>query len=156
MNDNNIFGCFVSVTLPYPNEKQETQDLGKRQGDLFRSYIFGEKGISKIIKTLENNNYGNDFKIILFQFYVNPLPIEQQNLKEIESYRKNEKSIGIPIIINDDNFFSKSERERYTFLSETLVGKMDLLLEVIKKKKLDTNLEKLKLDLQKILNQNDK
>jgi hypothetical protein len=77
--------------------------------------------------------------------------MELQKLKEIESYRKNEKSIGIPIIVNEDNFFSKSEEGRQEFLRQSIFQKLELLAEVVKKKKLDTDMELLKSDLEKIL-----
>lgn len=73
------------------------------------------------------------------------------NLKEIENYRKNEKPIGIPIIVNDDNFFSKSESERYDFFRETILQKLDLLSSVVTKKKLDTNMSLLKKELKMVL-----
>ena len=88
--------------------------------------------------------------MILFQFYVNPIPYMLESLKEIEGYRKKEKSIGIPIIITDDNFFNRTEAERYRFLKESMLKKLDLLAEVIKKKKLDTNIELLKANLEKL------
>jgi len=74
-----------------------------------------------------------------------------QKLKEIESYRKNEKSIGIPVIVNDENFYSKSENGRYNFLKQSIFQKLELLSEVVHKKKLDTKMEQLKNDLQKVL-----
>jgi hypothetical protein len=150
MNEN-ILGCFVSVTNPYPDAPQREKDLASVQGKLFRAYIFGEKGITDSLKKLKYENYGNDLKLALFQFYVNPIEYELDNLKPIESYRKNEKSIGIPIIINEENFFSKSEQERYNFLKTSILDKLDLLAEVVKKKKLDTNIELLKSDLNKVL-----
>ena len=151
-NTENIFGCFVSATQPYPDASQETKDLALEQGRLFRSYIWGDEGICSTVKKLKHEDYGKDLKLALFQFYVNPLPIEIQNLKVIEEYRKREKSIGIPIIINGENFFSKSEEGRYGFLKQSILQKLDLLAEVVKQKKLDTNIEQLKADLQKILN----
>ena len=153
MNDTkNIFGCFVSVTQPYPDVSKETKDLVLEQGRLFRSYIWGDRGICDTLKKLKHEDYGKDLKLALFQFYVNPIPYEQQNLKEIEPYRKNEKAIGIPIVVNDENFFSKSEEERYNFLKQTILQKLDLLADIVKKKKLDTRIDLLKADLQKILN----
>lgn len=143
--------CFVSVTHPYHHASQQVKDLAVEQGKLFRSYIWGENAISNTLKKLRSENYGKDLMIILFQFYVNPLPIELQNLKGIENYRKKEKAIGIPIIVTDENFFSKSEEERCNFLKQSIIQKMDLLAEVVKKKKLDTNMEQLKVDLEKIL-----
>lgn len=146
-----MISCFVSITHPYPDASQEIKDKASEQGTLFRSYILGEKGITKELKRLNYENYGKDLKLALFQFYVNPIAYELQHLKEIESYRKNEKSIGIPIVINDENFFSKSEEERYKFLKESILRKMDLLEDVVKKRKLDTNVEKLKTDLSTVL-----
>ncbi|MFM2375225.1 MAG: hypothetical protein RLZZ165_322, partial [Bacteroidota bacterium] len=66
-------------------------------------------------------------------------------------YRAKEKAIGIPIVINDKNFFSKTEEERYSFLKQSILQKLDLLAEVVKKKKLDTKMDLLKADLQKLL-----
>ena len=92
--------------------------------------------------------------MILFEFYVNPIPYLQQNLKEMGSYRKNEKSIGIRIIVTDENFFSKSEEERYIFLKQSILQKLDLLAEVVKKKKLDTKASfGVKLDKTVVTNQ---
>jgi hypothetical protein len=49
------------------------------------------------------------------------------------------------------NYFMARTTERYSFLKQSILQKLDLLAEVVKKKKLDTNME-LKTDLQKILN----
>lgn len=134
----NLLGCYVSSMN------------GDSNGDLFRDYIWGVKGIDSTLKKLKHEDYGESLVLILFQFYVNPIPYLQQNLKEIESYRKKEKAIGIPIIITDENFFSKSEEERYNFLKQSILQKLDLLAEVVKKRKLDTNMELLKSDLSKL------
>jgi len=140
MNDNeNILGFFVSA------------NIGAAMGPEFRSYIYGENKIEKTFKILKNKDYGQDLKLILFQFYINPIPYLLNNLKEIESYRKKEKSIGMPIVINEDNFFSKNESERHDFIRESLLQKIDLLAEVSKKNKLDINIELLKSDSKKIL-----
>ncbi len=136
----NILGCFVSSMR------------GDNSGALFRNYISGENGISNKLKKLHHEDYGKDLILILFQFQVNPIPYLLQNLKEIENYRKNEKSIGIPVIITDENFFSRSEEGRYGFLKKSILQKLDLLEEVVKKKKLDTNVKKLKEDLSNLFN----
>jgi hypothetical protein len=143
--------CFVSITTGNYNDDQKVRDLASEQGKLFRTYIWGEKGICRSLKKLKNETYGKDLAIILFQFYVNPLPIQLQNLKEIESYRKKEKSIGIPVIVNNENFFNKSEAARYAFLKQSIYQKLDVLAEVVKKNRLDTKIDSLKSDLQKIL-----
>lgn len=152
-NDKNIFGCYVSYpSLTYDATELQKKDA-KNQGDLFYQYVWGETGICNALKTLNKDNYGEDLKLALFQFYINPISYELDNLKEIEAYRKNEKSIGIPIIVTDENFFSKSEEERYTFLKQSVLQKLDLLAEVVKRKKLDTKMDLLKADLQKLLNE---
>lgn len=146
----NILGCYVSVTQAYTDD-QQTIDLTTEKGRLFRNYIWGEKGICDTLKKLNHEDYGEDLILALFQFYVNPIPYLLQNLKEIDGYRKKEKSIGIPIIVTDENFFSKSEEGRYSFLKQSIFQKLDVLGEVVKKKKLDTKMDLLKSDLQKIL-----
>jgi hypothetical protein len=148
--DKNILGCFVSSGSAHFEDSQEIKDLALTKGALFRSYIYGVNKLVETIKFLNHIDYGEDLKLILFQFYVNPIPYLLEHLKPIENYRKNEKSIGIPIIVNDENFFSKSESGRYDFLRESILQKLDLLEEVVKKKKLDTNMELLKSDLKNI------
>jgi hypothetical protein len=146
VNDN-IFGCFLKVGFDPDLRGQDFVDLA----NVFRPYIWGDKGIDKALKRLKYADYGKDLKLALFQFYVRPTPVESRRLKEIESYRKNEKAIGIPIIVTDENFFSKSEKERYDFMKDSILQKMDLLEKVVKQKKLDTKMEQLKSDLQKEL-----
>lgn len=145
-----ILGCFVSQSVD-SLWSQEKRDFIDKQGEEFRGYIWGKRGISELLKRLSKSNYGNDLEFVLFQFYVKPLPEELSYLKEIEAYRKKEKSIGIPIIINDENFFSKTERERYDFLGEVILMKMNLLTEVVKRRKLDTNMSLLISDLKVII-----
>lgn len=156
-NEKQILGCYVScpATIYNDNEIQflKQQELASEICKQFREYIWGENGLAIIFKKLMNEVYGNDLELALFQFYVKPIPYLQNALKEIESYRAKEKSIGIPIIINDENFFSKSEEERIIYLKQTILQKMDLLAEVVKKKKLDSNMELLKTDLEKVLNE---
>src|SRR5882757_218889 len=91
----NILGCYVSSMK------------GDNKGEAFRNYIWGENGICATLKQLHFSDYGKDVIMILLEFYVNPIPYLQQNLKEIGIYRKNEKSISVTIIINDENFFNK-------------------------------------------------
>ena len=45
----------------------------------------------------------------------------------------------------------KTENERYEFLKQAILQKMELLTEVVKKRKLDTNMDLLKSDLEKSL-----
>lgn len=147
MDNTEIFGCFFKIGFDPQLSEREFINLA----DQFRIYIWSEKGIDGKLKKLKNENYGRDLNLVLFQFYVKPTESELQYLKEIESYRKKEKSIGIPIIVTDENFFAKTEEERYEFLKSSIMQKMDLLEVVVKRRKLDTNMKQLKLDLDKIL-----
>jgi hypothetical protein len=146
MNEN-ILGCFFKIGFDPRLSEQEAMNLA----NTFRAYIWGEKGICDTLKKLKHEDYGKDLILALFEFNVNPTPIEVEKLKEIGSYRKNEKSIGIPIIVNDENFFSKSEEGRYSFLKQSIFQKLELLTEAVKKKKLDTKMDLLKADLEKLL-----
>lgn len=145
--DKYIFGCFFKVGFDPSLTEQDFLNLA----NTFKGYMWGENGICDTLKKLNNADYGNDLKLALFQFNVMPTTIELQRLKEIESYRAKEKAIGIPIIVNEENFFSKSEEGRYSFLKQSILQKLDLLAEVVKKKKLDTKIDLLKADLEKIL-----
>lgn len=147
-SNENFFGCFFKVCFD-PNLSE--QDFAKL-AEMFRDIIWGEKGICNTIKILKHQNYGKDLELVLFQFYLKPTLSEVQNIKEIESYRKNEKSIGVPIIVNDDNFFDHSDDERRKFLKQSVLQKLEKLSEVVKKRKLDTNIDLLRVDLKNLLN----
>lgn len=148
----NIFGCFISgPTLIYGfTPKEETEALA--QSDTFRSYIWGEKGLDASLKELEHQNYGKNIVLILFEFYIKPLPEETGHMPSIDKYyRKREKSVGIPVIVTEENFFSKSEEERYAFLKRSIMEKLDVLEGIVKQKKLDTDMAKLKAATNKVL-----
>jgi hypothetical protein len=152
INENpNILGCFVSGPSLLSDASAEDKEIASQTGELFRSYIWGKKGICDTLKKLKHSDYGDDIFLILLQFYINPIPYLRKNLKEIENYRKKEKAIGIPIIVTDENFFNLSEEDRYNFLKHTVFQKLELVSEVVKKKKLDTNINLLIADLSKIL-----
>ena len=69
-----------------------------------------------------------------------PCDYERIHIKEIEQYRKNEKSIGIPIVV-ERSFFQLSETERREFLVSSMLSKFSTLENVVKNKKLDTNMK---------------
>ena len=48
-----LLGCFISSMN------------GDENGDLFRNYISGENGISNLLKTIKNEDYGKDLILIL-------------------------------------------------------------------------------------------
>ena len=150
MNNESILGCFVSGPTINFDATPAEEIQADEQGALFRSYIWGEKGIDNLFKKLKSQDYGKDMKLILFQFYIKPHPIELENIKEVESYRKKECSIGLSVIINNDNFFNKTEFERYEFLKITILHRLDLLENVVLKKKLDTKIELLRFNVLKL------
>lgn len=148
--DNNILGCTVIGQSVLYNDSQELKDSASKNDKIFRSYVYGNNGIYSIIDKLNYQNYGKDLELILFQFYINPIPYLLSSIEEIEKYRKKEKSIGIPIVVTDDNFFNISEENRYIFLIKEILDKIDVLEKVVKKKKLDTNVELLKSDIKEL------
>jgi len=147
--DNEILGCYVSTSTDAKWSEGE-RDNAFEKGRLFRRYIWGDKGICKILEKLKYLDYGNSLSTILFQFYVNPIPYELKNIDDIEKYRRKEKSIGIPIVVNNINFFNKSEEGRYNFLKQSILQKIDLLYGVVILEKLDTKIDILKSDIQKL------
>ena len=142
MEDMNILAFFLSYpSLPIDAPEDVSEEAIKKE-DEFRSYIWGEKGIDVFLKSLSYVDYGKDLKRILFQFYIMPCDYERKHIKEIEQYRKKEKAIGIPIIV-ERSFFQFSETERRKFLVSSMLSKFNLLGNVVKNKKLDTNMTKL-------------
>lgn len=141
--EKNILGCFIS------------SNMDDDKGEEFHPYIWGDLGIGELIKKLKSDKYGKDLSLILFQFYVNPIPYMASNIKDIESYRKSEGSIAASIIIDDTNFFLKSESERKTFIMDSMLQKLDLVKGVVTKKKLDTDIDLLKSDLRTIFDSTD-
>ncbi|WP_185965583.1 Imm44 family immunity protein [Flavobacterium zepuense] len=129
--DDNIIGCFIS------------SNIGDEHGPIFRQYIWSDNGIGNALKNLKYYNYGKDIKLILLQFYVNPIPYLKENLKEVEEYRKREKSIGLSIVIDQDNFFSKDETHKFLFLKDEIISRIIQLQKI----NLDTNIEILINDL---------
>ena len=146
----NVFGCFVSGPATYHDDVSGTRELLAQKGELFRSYVWGPLGIVNSLNGLDRRDYGRDLDLILLKFYLLPLIEELAALKEIERFRKNEKAIGIPLIVNDENFFNKSDYERRKFLKDAILEKLDLLVPVIKRNKLDTNIELLKSDVERL------
>ncbi len=142
MEDANILAFYISYQSLPIDTPEEVSEEGIKKGDEFRTYIWGENGIDVPLKSLLYSDYGNDLKRILFQFYIMPCDYERLHIKEIEQYRKKEKAIGIPIVV-ERSFFLLSETERREFIVSSMLSKFDLLRNVVKNNKLDTNITKL-------------
>ncbi len=149
--DDDILGCFISWAANYAAEDPAIKKSREEKSKLFSSYIWDEFGVAESLKTLKRGDYGHDLKLVLFQFYVLPLLEELSYLKEINRYRPKERSVGIPIIIHDENFFNRSDFERRQFLKNEILEKLDLLATVVRRNKLDTNITLLKADVNRIL-----
>jgi hypothetical protein len=141
LSDNNIFGFYASF------------NSGDTDQELVKTYLWGANGLKDLFKSLKWQTYGEDFHLILFEFYVKPIPSLRDALKEIGSYRRKEKSIGIPIILHQDNFFELDEINRFKFFQSTIIKRLELLREKVKRNKLDLDIEKLRTDTEKYFGQ---
>jgi hypothetical protein len=150
-SDDSILGCFVSGPASYHDDVPETREVLVRKGELFRNFVWGSNGICDSLKVLKNRDYGNDLDLILLKFYLLPLIEELAVLKEIERFRKKEKAIGVPIIVHDDNFFNRSELERLGFVKAVILEKLDILKAIVKRNKMDTNVNRLRDDVKSTL-----
>ena len=62
-----------------------------------------------------------------------------------------ERAIEIPIIINENNFFNKPETQRIDFIKFSILNKLNLMKKVIEINRLDTDIQLLILDCEKVL-----
>ncbi|MBC6996054.1 hypothetical protein QWY85_19305 [Neolewinella lacunae] len=147
----NLFGCFVSGPSLLGDATKHEDEAAEEKGKSFRRYIWGDIGIDHLLKQVVNIEYGNDVKLILFQFYLNPLQYELDHLDKGEGFRKREKSIGKNIIVTDENFFEKTEGERLEFLEASILNSL-IQLEEEHKGKLDTRFDLLIREVKKLFN----
>ncbi|MDB5223795.1 MAG: hypothetical protein JWN83_2462 [Chitinophagaceae bacterium] len=138
--DDNIIGFYVNFNM---DENDEDKDLIKR-------LVWGANGLKNKLRFLKWTAYGKDFHLILFQFYVKPENHLLDNLRDIENYRRKEKAIGIPLIVQED-FFKLSDANQQKFIAITIRNKLELLREKIRRNKLDLDMDKLKYDIDKLL-----
>jgi len=148
--DQRIVRFFSSLSLPADTSDEEDMQIEKL-GDEFGEYIWSTEGIAPKLQALKSGDYGQSLKFILFQFLIFPEDEKLAELEEIEDFEPNEKNIAINCIVDTENFFDRTELERKDFLHDTILAKLGLLNEVIKRRKLDTKLEKLIADVQKLL-----
>lgn len=139
ISDDNIFGFYASF------------HSGEANQELVKKYLWGDNGLKEQLKSLKWQLYGQDFHLILFQIYVNPIPYLRDALKEMGNYRRKEKSIGIPVILDQQNFFDLTEIDRQRFFHTTILNRLELLKEKVKRNKLDLDIERLKTEVDNIL-----
>lgn len=138
--ENNIIGFYANFGFEEPN-KEYIKDI-----------IWGEYGLKNKFSTLKSRDYGSDIILILFEFYINPIEYLRVNIKEIGNYRKKEKSIGIPIILDDENFFSLDDIEQSEFIKDIIITKLNLVKEKVKRNKLNFNIKDLIKSIEKSFN----
>ncbi len=114
-SETSMIKFYASLTQKY-NESEKEKKAKELQFAVFRSYIWGEDGLSKLLEKIDSGKYGADLELILLQYEVFPDREAEANLSEIERYRPKERSIGIPVVVNSENFFDKNENERRKFL----------------------------------------
>jgi hypothetical protein len=68
--EDNIFGFYASF------------QSGETDQELVKSYLWGQNGLKQSLKSLKWQTYGQDFHLILFEIYVNPIPLQRDVLKE--------------------------------------------------------------------------
>jgi hypothetical protein len=119
---------------------------GEADQEVVRSFLWGPNGLKAQLNALKWQNYGQDLHLILFQCYVKPMPYLRDSLKEIGNYRRSEKSIAIPIILDQGNFFDLTEVERLKFFHSAMLERLQMLKEKVRRNKLDLDIEKLILD----------
>ena len=136
--ENNIIGVYASFGFEEPNK------------EFIKQILWGENGIKNQFISLKSEDYGTDISLILFEFYINPIPYLRENLKEIGSYRKKEKSIGIPTLLDNENFFNLNKNEQNEYLKNTILNKLTLVKEKVKRNKLNFNIDELILDVKKL------
>lgn len=142
----NLFGCFVSATLPL-NRTENDEKLAKR----FREFVLGESGISKKICVLPFSKYGAEVEFVLLKFYLNPIQIELDNILDVGRYRKREKSFDISIVFNASDNSDEDYLEWDGFAKKMIILRLHQLKQVISKKKLDTQMDAVIRDVGEVL-----
>ncbi len=141
-----IIGFFMSVSHMY-NEGEKVERQIDSQFEEFATYISATNGLANTLRTLNRSDYGRDITLILFQLYVFPSDTELSYVKELERYRPSEKSVGASIVITNDNFFNNTDEQRRSFLRTSIMNRLDLLDNMVKRRKFDTDMSKLKLNV---------
>ncbi|MEI7597105.1 MAG: hypothetical protein WCK02_15260 [Bacteroidota bacterium] len=120
--------------------------------ELLKTNLLDSDGFFSKLKQLKWQAYGDGLRFILFELHVRPVACLRENMKSISYYRRAQKAVSIPVIIDEKAFFILNKREKQLFLKNTISKKLELLEEKIRKNKLDTDLNKLRKDVENLLN----
>lgn len=145
-NEKLLLGCYLSYPSLMAGATQEQENEAMEMGDSFRQILWTEGGLDSVLKPIIYEDYGTNVHLILLQFFIAPFDFERDRLKKMEGYRKKEKAINFSFIIEKE-FFSLSDDERKAFVRESVLTRLAELPCLIKKKKLDTDFERLYNDV---------
>lgn len=146
MEKTSLLGCYLSYPSLMADATQEQENEAMKMGDSFRRILWAEGGLDSVLKPILYEEYGTNLHLILLQFFIGPFDFERNRLRKIEGYRKKEKSISLTFIIEKE-FFSLSDDGRKAFIRESVLSRLSELPSIIKKKKLDTDFERLYNDI---------
>lgn len=149
--DNSLFGCFVSGPSQTWEDSTDTRLLLEERGRLFRSYVWGESGLCPRLKSLRADAYGEDVRLILLAFSIDPLAEEWAARQRARPYRKKERSIEVVSRVDGRAFELLADEERRLFVKQHIVGSVQRIREVAKRLSLDTDVERLESDLLRLL-----
>lgn len=141
LSNNSLIGFFCSFDMH--------EELSNRE--IVKHLVWGEKGLKNKLSQLNWQDYGSDLQLILFQIYSNPIPYQLNHIKLIGSYRKKEQSIGVSIILNNQNFFMLNNADKYNYLCKKILERLDQLNERFKKNKLNIDTKRLINDVQQLI-----
>jgi len=145
--DQRVIRFTSSLSLPSDTSDEEDAQIEKI-GEEFGEYVWGKTGLAAKLQVLTNNDYGQDLNFILFRFLIFPEDEKLAELEEVEDYDPKEKATAVNIIVDNENFVHKSEVERHKFLHNAILSTLNSLATAIKRKKLDTKIDKLIADVQ--------
>lgn len=146
MEKTSLLGCYLSYPSLMADATTEQENEAMKMGESFHQILWAEGGLDSILKPIIYENYGTDVHLILLQFFIAPFDFERDRLKKMEGYRKKEKTISFSFIIEKE-FFSLNDDERKAFVRESVLTRLSELPCLIKKKKLDTDFERLYNDV---------
>ncbi len=118
----NILGVYARFQV------EDTGSETKNEKE-FKGFLWGNDGDGGLSSELKkvSGSYGKDLKLILIQFIVNSISSPFPNPDPLGKFRQKEKSIGVWIEINKENFFNKSEKDRNTYVKSEILDHLEKL-----------------------------
>ena len=121
-----------------------------QQGNAFRGALMGDGGIARQMSVFLHRDYGVDLRSIEFQFHILPDSYERNSIHTITPYAKSLRQICVSIIVEEE-FFAMSEPKRVAWIKQKLLWVMPLVEEEVKKRRLDTQIDRLSDEVKIVL-----